>query len=81
MELSWSDEFYALQTSGMRAVVNRTMPVGDRLQSMELLCQQCLVPKYEPVDLQKVYRVAMQSYLVTGGDDFTVIYENKLKHE
>lgn len=38
------------------------------------------MPKYEPLDLEKTYTVVMPSYMVGGGDGFTMIKEEFLKH-
>lgn len=38
------------------------------------------MPKYEPLDLEKVYTVAMPSYMVGGGDGFNMIKDELLKH-
>lgn len=38
------------------------------------------MPKYEPLDPEKKYTVVMNSYMVGGGDGFTMIKEELLKH-
>lgn len=39
------------------------------------------MPNYEPLDPKKVYKVIMPAYLVDGGDGFSMIKEQKLKHD
>ncbi|XP_022606637.1 5'-nucleotidase-like [Seriola dumerili] len=73
-----SGEF--LQVSGIHVEYDLSRPVNQRVVSMSLLCTECRVPKYEPLDLEKTYTVVMPSYIVGGGDNFTMIKEELLKH-
>ncbi|KAM3594138.1 uncharacterized protein V6R79_002968 [Siganus canaliculatus] len=75
---SMSGEF--LQVSGIHVEYDLSKPVNQRVASVLMLCTECRVPKYEPLDLEKVYTVVMPSYIVKGGDSFTVIKEGLLKH-
>ncbi len=54
---------------------------GNRVKSMNVLCTECRVPRYEPLNPKKVYKVVLPSYLVDGGDGFSMIKEKKLKHD
>lgn len=56
-------------------------PPGSRVRSLSILCTKCRVPRYEPVQDQAVYKVVLPSYLVTGGDGFSMIRDEKLKHD
>ncbi|XP_076021623.1 snake venom 5'-nucleotidase-like [Genypterus blacodes] len=69
-----------LQVSGIHVEYDLSRPVGQRVASISLLCTECRMPKYEPLDLEKTYTVVMPSYIVSGGDGFTVIRDEKLKH-
>ncbi|XP_029900236.1 5'-nucleotidase [Myripristis murdjan] len=73
-----SGEF--LQVSGIHVEYDLSRPVGQRVVSITLLCTQCRVPKYEPLDLGRMYTVVMPSYIIAGGDGYTMIKEEKLKH-
>lgn len=55
-------------------------PVNQRVTSLSALCTQCRVPKYEPIDPEKTYKVTTLSYLVGGGDGFSMIKDELLKH-
>lgn len=79
-EFSMTDSYYTLQTSGIRYTADRTKEIGKRVLSLEVLCNECLVPQYEPVDLQKWYRLIVPSYLADGGDGFEAISLNKRSH-
>uniref|UniRef100_A0AAQ5Z804 5'-nucleotidase n=1 Tax=Amphiprion ocellaris TaxID=80972 RepID=A0AAQ5Z804_AMPOC len=73
-----SGEF--LQVSGIHVEYDLSKPVNQRVVSLSMLCTECRVPKYEPLDPQKTYTVVMPSYMVGGGDGFTMIREEALKH-
>uniref|UniRef100_A0A8C4RF04 5'-nucleotidase n=1 Tax=Erpetoichthys calabaricus TaxID=27687 RepID=A0A8C4RF04_ERPCA len=70
-----------LQVSGIRVVFDLSKTPGQRVSSLEILCTQCRVPHYEPLDLNKVYRVALPSYIASGGDGYQMIKQEKLKHD
>lgn len=56
-------------------------PVNSRVLNVTIRCIECDVPKYEPLELDKYYKVVSQSFIGTGGDGFTVsnskIYNTK----
>lgn len=79
-EYALHDSYYTVQTSGIRYVADVTKPVGERVQNITLLCNECLVPKYEKIDLEKWYRVIVPDYTANGGDGFTAISDNKRNH-
>ncbi|XP_056150827.1 5'-nucleotidase [Lampris incognitus] len=70
-----------LQVSGFRVEYDMSEPAGQRLRSLSVLCTQCRVPHYQPLDPARLYRVVLPSYLVQGGDGFSMIQEEKLKHD
>lgn len=67
-----------LQVSGLKIVFDMKKTVNNRVVSIEVLCRICEnnVPKYEPIDYEKNYRIAMPSYLAEGGDSFSMIPRN-----
>ncbi|XP_044739289.1 apyrase isoform X2 [Chrysoperla carnea] len=69
-----------LQTSGIHITFNATLPVGSRVQDLKLRCGKCEVPKYEPLDKTKYYRIAIVNYLIQGGDGFSMIPDNMRNH-
>ncbi|KAG9282448.1 5'-nucleotidase [Astyanax mexicanus] len=70
-----------LQVSGFQIEYDLTKPAGERVKNASILCTECRVPRYEPLDPKKVYKVVMPSYLVDGGDGYSMIKEKKLKHD
>lgn len=55
-------------------------PAGSRVRSLHILCTKCRVPHYEPVEDAAVYTVVLPEYLVSGGDGYTVIGDEMVKH-
>ncbi|KAJ6635718.1 Apyrase [Pseudolycoriella hygida] len=69
-----------LPASGIRIVYNITKPIGERVVSVDLLCNECTVPRYYPLDLMKMYRIVVNSYMAGGGDGLSVLNEQKRNH-
>ncbi|XP_031148913.1 5'-nucleotidase [Sander lucioperca] len=70
-----------LQVSGFHVEFDLSKPPQQRVKSLSILCTKCRVPHYEPVQDETVYRVVVPSFLVTGGDGFSMIPSEKLKHD
>ncbi|KAK9956333.1 hypothetical protein ABG768_014075 [Culter alburnus] len=70
-----------LQVSGFQLVYDLSKPPGNRVKSVNVLCTECQVPRYEPLNPKKVYKVVLPSYLVDGGDGYSMIKDQKLKHD
>lgn len=69
-----------LPSSGIKIVYNVTEPVGRRVISVDLLCNECAVPKYYPLDRTQIYPVIVNSFMAGGGDGMTIISEQKRNH-
>ncbi|GAA6231676.1 5'-nucleotidase-like [Lates japonicus] len=69
-----------LQVSGFHVEFDLSKPSGHRVKSLNILCTKCRVPRYEPVQDEAVYKVVMPSYMVTGGDGFSMIKNETVKH-
>ncbi|KAL0868359.1 hypothetical protein ABMA27_007878 [Loxostege sticticalis] len=66
-----------LQMSGLRPIFDGSRPVNDRVVNVTVRCIECDVPRYEPLQRDKWYRVVSQNFIGTGGDGFTMISENR----
>ncbi|KAI5642596.1 calcineurin-like phosphoesterase domain-containing protein [Phthorimaea operculella] len=66
-----------LQIGGMRNVYNVSKPAGSRVVSALVRCIECDIPVYEPLDVNKTYRVVSQNYIGDGGSGFTVLSEKR----
>jgi len=62
--------------AGIKVTFDLNKNGTERVSSVAVRCAECNVPQYEPLDLEKWYRVAINSFLVTGGDGYTVIADN-----
>uniref|UniRef100_A0A023GPH5 5'-nucleotidase n=1 Tax=Amblyomma triste TaxID=251400 RepID=A0A023GPH5_AMBTT len=59
-----------LTVAGLRVVYDAYRPPMERVVDVRILCTRCRVPRFEPVDDARVYRIATVSYIVHGGDNF-----------
>ncbi|XP_062562831.1 apyrase-like [Armigeres subalbatus] len=66
-----------LQVSGIRVTYNVTKPSGNRVVSADIRCRECKVPRYEPLDLNKYYRVAIAAWIGNGGNGYTMFGEHR----
>lgn len=66
--------------TGLRVEYDLSRPPGRRVKSLSILCTKCRVPQYEPVEDETVYTVVLPSYIMTGGDGFSVLKNETLKH-
>lgn len=62
-----------LQFSGMHVVLNVTKPNNEKVISVDVLCRECQIPKYEPLDLTKWYRIIFPSFVGAGGNGFEML--------
>lgn len=62
-----------LQFSGLQVVYNVTKPDNEKVISANVLCRECQVPKYEPLDLAKWYRIIFPSFIGSGGNGFEMM--------
>ncbi|XP_043923465.1 5'-nucleotidase [Protopterus annectens] len=70
-----------LQVSGVHVVYDVKKEPGKRVVNLEILCNECRVPTYMPVEEEKVYKVILSSYIAQGGDGFIMLRDEKLKHD
>lgn len=54
-------------------VYNVSNPPGQQILSIDVRCQNCTIPVYEPLDLEKYYSIAIPTYLSSGGDGFEML--------
>lgn len=76
VEKSWDEDRFnganMLQVSGLRVEYNVTKPIGERVLALEVLCADCMVPRYEQLQPLKYYRVVTNSFIAGGGDGFSI---------
>lgn len=60
------------QVSGIHVNFDLDKVVNERIASLEVLCRDCEVPRYEEVDDEKSYGVIISDFLKSGGDGFSM---------
>ncbi|CAG9568171.1 unnamed protein product [Danaus chrysippus] len=66
-----------VQVSGMRVIFDGARPVNNRVVNATIRCNYCDIPRYEPLDLNKYYKIVSQSFIGGGGDGFSMISNNR----
>lgn len=64
------------QVSGIKYVIDLDKPLGTRVTSLKVQCQNCPSPVYEDLDDNKMYRIIVSSFMARGGDGFLAISQN-----
>ncbi|XP_077988167.1 snake venom 5'-nucleotidase-like [Glandiceps talaboti] len=67
-----------LQMAGIRVVFDLNKPAYQRVLKADVVCTDCEVPEFVPLDEDAIYKVICNNYLASGGGGFDMIYENKL---
>ncbi|XP_027459238.2 5'-nucleotidase [Zalophus californianus] len=70
-----------LQVGGIQVVYDLSRKPGNRVVKLDVLCTQCQVPSYEPLQMDKTYKVVLPSFLANGGDGFQMIKDEALRHD
>nr|CAD7424034.1 unnamed protein product [Timema monikensis] len=85
-ENAWTYAAIAMMNSGgIRAEISELNDGGKNVKTkfikeLSILCDECDIPEYQPLNLTKWYRIAMASFLAEGGDDFGIIPQNRRNH-
>ena len=61
-------------TSGLRVLYhyNVQQPKESEVVQVKVRCTECPFPVYKDLDESKVYRVAVNNFLIGGGDSYTI---------
>ena len=54
---------------------------GNNVESVLVRCSSCDVPEYLPLDESAEYTLILTSYLMNGGDKYTMFAEEAISHE
>lgn len=63
-------EFFCI---GLKVVYDLKKPIGERVQDAQVLCSECSIPQYEPLNTNQMYSVIISEFLKNGGDKFEVL--------
>ncbi|XP_062980980.1 5'-nucleotidase [Elgaria multicarinata webbii] len=69
-----------LQVSGIHVVYDLSRSPGSRVVSLNVLCTECRVPVYVPLQMEKTYKVLLPSFLAGGGDGFHMLIGSSNNH-
>lgn len=80
VSVSYDDDKFSavnmLQVSGIKVKYDITKPLGERVVSLLVLCNDCMIPSYQPLNPLKYYRVITNGYTVTGSTGFLQFSEH-----
>lgn len=62
-------------------VYNINKEPGQRVVRLEAMCTKCRVPRYVPVEKDQVYKVVLPAFLAEGGDGFSMLKNESLRHD
>ncbi|XP_072041639.1 snake venom 5'-nucleotidase-like isoform X2 [Amphiura filiformis] len=66
-----------LQVSGIRVTYDISKdPYNGRVVEVLVLCTECRIPEYFPLDDERLYRIAIPSFIASGGDGFGVLRDH-----
>lgn len=81
---SFSNESFVgahlLQVSGLKIVADVRKEIGHRLLSVDVLCRECDIPEYSPLNKTEFYRIIATSFLIQGGDGFEILRDKNTNH-
>uniref|UniRef100_A0ACB8GEF3 Uncharacterized protein n=1 Tax=Sphaerodactylus townsendi TaxID=933632 RepID=A0ACB8GEF3_9SAUR len=69
-----------LQVSGIQVEYDLSRRPGSRVVSLEVLCTECRVPVYVPLQRNKKYKVLLPSFLAGGGDGYYMLKGGSNNH-
>ena len=52
-----------------------------RVFSVAVRCTECIVPVYEPLDRNQMYRILTTNFIADGGDEYDMIVKHRKNHE
>ncbi|XP_061193247.1 5'-nucleotidase-like [Saccostrea echinata] len=73
--LGWPEGGF-LQVSGLRVKYDLNKPENQKVVDVKVLCADCVVPKYVPLNDDKMYGIIVSNFLLSGGDGYTVLRDN-----
>ncbi|XP_059173795.1 snake venom 5'-nucleotidase-like [Physella acuta] len=62
-----------LQVSGIQVTYDLSRPVGQRVHEVLVVCTECTIPKLEPLEVNKKYKLLTSSYIINGGDGYSML--------
>ncbi len=66
---------------GIKVVYRGRSPEGNNVESVLVRCAACDVPEYLPLNETEHYAIILTSYLMNGGDRYTMLGEEAISWE
>lgn len=80
MQSVFFSRFIFLSHVGIKVTYDLCKPSGSRVVSLYTRCGNCWIPTYKPLNDNKVYTVIALNFLINGGDGYSVVTDNLIKH-
>lgn len=61
-----------LQMSGIHVTYDMSKEPQNRVASVSVMCSDCKIPSYKPLDFNKEYGIIVTSFVHEGGDGYTM---------
>lgn len=58
---------------GLKVIYDVSQPNGSRVVSVEVLCADCEVPEYQPLELNMMYGVVLPHTLSGGNEGYSML--------
>lgn len=65
--------FINVYVTGFQVTYDISRPPQQRVVSALVRCGDCVVPKYYPLDHNKVYDILVPSFIADGGDNYSML--------
>ena len=69
---------FILYFSGLKVVYNMNKPYGQRVWKVDVLCNECNIPEYKPLNKSAIYYMLTNTYLAEGGSGYAVLRDKRL---
>uniref|UniRef100_A0A8D8VZ06 apyrase n=1 Tax=Cacopsylla melanoneura TaxID=428564 RepID=A0A8D8VZ06_9HEMI len=70
-----------VQIAGVKATIDMALPSYERVSNIEVMCADCRVPRYQPLDPDRWYRIVVNDFTYNGGDGYTMIKKHSRNYE
>ena len=64
---------------GIKVTYDLSRKAGDRVVSVQVVCTECEVPSFSPLQPENIYKIILSSFFINGGDGYTMIKANMLE--
>ena len=51
-------------------------PAGERVVRVQVRCAKCRIPRYEELDMDEMYGILTSTFMLSGGDGYTMLSDH-----